>query len=570
MNNLVRMGGNEILVWKQVLLQFLITLLPIFSFQIWFEKLTGRQRNIPFMLTVTACLTLLISVATAENVNGIRVDYQLAIVIAGSLYGGALVMGLLAGNYFLFRVIGLTDWWEWLELIGFIVLFLPFLYLSLRPFYLGTRKHKQQIAFLLMAGANLLFLASYAGQSLYGWDSSLTPASGQYLCFLLHSVSYFGVVWLLIFLSENYIERQKLKHKLKVVSADYRNEVQKLHQFIEETPLSVIITDQNGNITHINEMAIHSLIPNISPKDRSELLGKPYKILCAECGEDAHGKLLSQALKGSPTATEFVQDKDKMFLKTGICLRDTQSDTVIGAAIICHDITELNRLRDEIGRMERLSLVGQMAASITHEIRNPMAVIRGFVQLMKERSPEHQQEYFRIVMDELDRANAIINDFLSLAQNRIIEKQSCSLHDIINEMLPLLWADANMRGQSIELELAPQIKPLMMNAKEMKQLILNLARNGMESMDGTGVLRLRTFDYEDRVELHVIDNGCGIPEEKLERLFEPFYTTKTRGTGLGLPLCLSIVERHGGEIHVESTEGAGTNFIVSFQYKTQN
>nr|WP_281423168.1 ATP-binding protein [Paenibacillus oenotherae] len=205
-----------------------------------------------------------------------------------------------------------------------------------------------------------------------------------------------------------------------------------------------------------------------------------------------------------------------------------------------------------------------MAASITHEIRNPMAVIRGFVQLMRERSPDHQQEYFRIVMDELDRANGIINDFLSLAQNRVIDKQCYCLHDIINEMLPLLWADANMRGQSIELELAPHLTPFMMNGKEMKQLILNLARNGMEAMDGTGVLRLCTFEYGDRLELHVVDNGCGIPAEKRERLFEPFYTTKTRGTGLGLPLCLSIVERHGGEIHVESTEGEGTSFIVSF------
>lgn len=563
------MGGDEILAWKQALLQFLITLLPVFTFQIWFERSTGRQRNIPFMLSVTACITLLISIWTAIDIDGIRLDYQLAIVIVGSLYGGTMVMGSLASIYLLFRLIGVNGWWDWLELISFSVIFLPLLYLSLLPFFLGSRKRKQRIAFLLMTGANLIAMGSYVSHNWYAWESASTPQS--YLWLLLHGISYYVVVWLLVFLTENYIERQTLGHELKVVSANYRNEVQKLQQFIEETPLSVIIVDHHGNITHINEMAIHSMTPNLSSKDRAGLLGQSYTVLC-EGGsvQDAQGKLLSQALRGHPTSTEFVQDKDKMYLKTGISLRDEQSDTVIGAAIICHDITELNRLRDEIGRMERLSLVGQMAASITHEIRNPMAVIRGFVQLMKERSPDHQQEYFRIVMDELDRANAIINDFLSLAQNRVIDKHSGSLHDIVNEMLPLLWADANMRGQSIELELAPEIKSFMMNGKEMKQLILNLARNGMEAMDGTGVLRLCTFDYEDRIELHVIDNGCGIPKEKQERLFEPFYTTKTRGTGLGLPLCLSIVERHGGEIHVESTEGVGTNFIVSFQYKTEN
>nr|WP_269846569.1 ATP-binding protein [Paenibacillus roseus] len=205
-----------------------------------------------------------------------------------------------------------------------------------------------------------------------------------------------------------------------------------------------------------------------------------------------------------------------------------------------------------------------MAASITHEIRNPMAVIRGFIQLMAERSPEHQRDYYRIVIDELDRANAIISDFLSLAQNRIVHKEKSSLNDIVRELAQLLRADANLRGQTIELELDESTPMLELNEKEIKQLILNLARNGMEAMGHNGRLLLRTSLKPNNVQLQVSDNGCGISEEKLERLFEPFYTTKTRGTGLGLPLCLSIVERHHGKIAVESEEGRGTVFTVSF------
>ena len=188
----------------------------------------------------------------------------------------------------------------------------------------------------------------------------------------------------------------------------------------------------------------------------------------------------------------------------------------------------------------------------------------GFVQLMRERSPEEHQEYFRIVMEELDRANSIINDFLSLAQNRIIAKEYRSLHHIISDLLPLLWADANMRGQSIELDLADSIPQLEVNEKEIKQLILNLARNGMEAMGEKGVLRLATQFNGRSVELIVEDNGEGIPEDKKARLFEPFFTTKTRGTGLGLSLCLSIAERHNGRIEVRSVKGEGTVFIVIF------
>ena len=128
---------------------------------------------------------------------------------------------------------------------------------------------------------------------------------------------------------------------------------------------------------------------------------------------------------------------------------------------------------------------------------------------MRERSANHQQEYFRIIMDELDRANNIINDFLSLAQNRVIEKECCSLHDIINEVLPLLWADANLRGQEIELDLSDNFPLLMLNGKEIKQLLLNLGRNGMEAMDQNGMLCIRTRVFLDRVELSVIDSGCG-------------------------------------------------------------
>lgn len=165
-------------------------------------------------------------------------------------------------------------------------------------------------------------------------------------------------------------------------------------------------------------------------------------------------------------------------------------------------------------------------------------------------------------MEELDRANGIINDFLSLAQNRIVEKEQCHLHDIIRELTPLLWADANLRGQTIDLKLEDHVTMLHLNPKEIKQLLLNLSRNAMEAMGEKGVLTISTHEEGDFVELEVKDTGPGISQKQLEKLFQPFYTTKTKGTGLGLALCQSIVERHHGTIAVDSVEGMGTQFKV--------
>nr|WP_274528472.1 ATP-binding protein [Paenibacillus piscarius] len=205
-----------------------------------------------------------------------------------------------------------------------------------------------------------------------------------------------------------------------------------------------------------------------------------------------------------------------------------------------------------------------MAAGITHEIRNPMAVVRGFLQLMREKSPEDLHSYYHIVMEELDRANSIINDFLSLAQTRESDKEPVELHLVIEELVPLIWADANLRGQSIELKLGTSMPLLQLNVREIKQLILNLARNAMEAMDAKGVLTLETRELEDTVQLIIRDTGSGIPQSQLQQLFSPFFTTKNHGTGLGLPLCLSIAERHSGTIRVESEVGAGTAMIVVF------
>jgi len=552
------MLGGRSDIWKQTLLQFIVAMLPVFAFQTWSEHLK-QKRSCSIFIALAWSVSILLESAVATGFQGIDLDIRAVPLIIGSLYGGSLAAGAMTIMFALPYILN-SGSGSGIELAGLIIIVMLTLLATIKPFQRSSMRGKQSIAFMLVA---LVFLLEFLYSKLVSLNHSHSYGNnwvtGCY--FVLQVVS----VLIGIQLMEKIFKRQSDLRELQNVAYELQRDAQMFHQLTEENQLGVIFVKGSGTISHINNQALLYLQHRISADSPADLIGKPYTSLHGQAENNILGQLIAQALQGQGASLENVQDNGKIYFKKGICIRDPQKNTIVGAAVIIHDMTEMSRLRDEVGRMERLSLVGQMAASITHEIRNPMAVIRGFVQLMRERSPEHQQEYFRIVMDELDRANSIINDFLSLAQNQIIEKESCSLHDLIKEMLPLLWADANLRGQSIELELADHMPQLMLNVKEMKQVILNLARNGMEAMDQKGLLVIRTIVHDGQVELLVMDSGCGIPKEKLDRLFEPFYTTKLRGTGLGLPLCLSIVERHGGQIRVESEEGEGTRFIVIFE-----
>ncbi|MFX4263222.1 PocR ligand-binding domain-containing protein [Pelotomaculum propionicicum] len=233
------------------------------------------------------------------------------------------------------------------------------------------------------------------------------------------------------------------------------------------------------------------------------------------------------------------------------------------------DITEQKRLDLEIARLDRLNLVGEMAAGIGHEIRNPMTAVRGFLQMLGEKDDcARYKDYFELMIDELDRANSIITEFLSLAKNKAVELKPKDLNNIVHAILPLISADAIVTDKYIEVVLN-DVPNLLLDEKEIRQLILNLARNGLEAMSPGGLLTLKTFFESDEVVLAVVDQGGGIEPAVLEKIGTPFYTTKDNGTGLGLAVCYSIAARHKASITVD-TGPAGTTFSVRFKTAEKN
>lgn len=231
---------------------------------------------------------------------------------------------------------------------------------------------------------------------------------------------------------------------------------------------------------------------------------------------------------------------------------------------IANDITELRRYQSEIARLERLNLIGEMSASISHEIRNPMTTVRGFLQLFlkRDRYKEEDKEYMMLMIEELDRANSIITEFLSLAKNKAVKLKNQNLNQTIENLVPLLQAEALKQDKNIELILG-DIPYIIYDKNEMHQLILNLVLNGLEAMSEGGYITIRTFKKGDKVVLAVQDQGRGISPEVLEKIGTPFFTTKDEGTGLGVAICYSIAQRHNARIDIE-TGACGTTFYVEF------
>ncbi len=348
-------------------------------------------------------------------------------------------------------------------------------------------------------------------------------------------------------------ERRKLLEQ-------YFKKSQNHQHLIDSIPIAFLAIDKNGDIITVNQKSI-----DIFGMAKEELLETNIDIIAQKTEISLEKLFINKALKGEEIKNVHsrILEYDVLVSAYPIKLNNNQN---MGAIALYQDVTELEILRNELENMERLNLVGQMAASITHEIRNPMASVRGFIQLLKEGNDKKTNDYYNVIIEELDRANKIISDFLSLSQSRVIDMAECNVNDIIKELYPIIKADANIRGQDIQVNLDEALPNVTLNNKEIKQLILNLARNAIEAMKQGGILTITTSKMNnDDIEIRITDTGIGISNDKIDKLFRPFFTTKDGGTGLGLSVSKSIVEKHHGQIRVESKVNEGTTFIVTLE-----
>jgi two-component system sporulation sensor kinase B len=229
-------------------------------------------------------------------------------------------------------------------------------------------------------------------------------------------------------------------------------------------------------------------------------------------------------------------------------------------------LIRLTAVRDNLQRMEKLDILSELAASVAHEIRNPLTTAHGFVQLLNEMpigDPIKKDMYCDMILQELHRTQSVINDYMSLAKPQAEKKEAIDLDLQSSLLIDALSPFAMMRNVEME-KVYTSAEPLAIfaNREKFVQCMMNLMKNGIESMEQGGRLQLSIGSFGDMVYLDVTDNGTGMTEREVKQLGEPFYSTKKKGTGLGMMLVFRIVEGMGGTLHISSKKGKGTHCRV--------
>ena len=294
-----------------------------------------------------------------------------------------------------------------------------------------------------------------------------------------------------------------------------------------------------------------------------------------------NGKVAATARVGLETHEMdniLVEDRKRIFLWAGLMV--AIGLLAMGALYWNQNrhVAKMQALRERLSQAERLSSLGKLGAGVAHEIRNPLNAISMAAQrIQRDFAPEvdEKKEGFDrityIVRDEIKRLNSIVEDFLSLSRNNRMEFRQQSMVDLLERVVFLVRDEAQARGVQIEKQWANPAPMIFMDFAKMEQAILNIVRNAMESITGGGCVTITCAKgRKERVHIKIRDTGAGISAEEQERVFDPFYTTKTNGVGLGLAIAHEIISAHGGDIRVESELGKGTTVQMCFPGKGGN
>jgi two-component system sporulation sensor kinase A len=230
--------------------------------------------------------------------------------------------------------------------------------------------------------------------------------------------------------------------------------------------------------------------------------------------------------------------------------------------LVLRDISERKKAEELLIVSDKLAVVGQLAAGIAHEIRNPLTSIKGFMQIMKEST--YSSNYYDVILSELDRINQVTNDFLILAKPQAKNLRLYDLQSILQDITTLLRPEAVMHNVDIQLRNEGIETLVLCDVNELKQAFINIIKNSIEAMPTGGTTYIQQVFEEDKIVLTIRDTGVGIPKERMSNIGQPFYTLKEKGTGLGLMTTMRIIENHQGVFQIQSEEGKGTTVTVVF------
>jgi len=375
---------------------------------------------------------------------------------------------------------------------------------------------------------------------------------------IIMALVLFGI-YVIFKLQENYIVKKTL-NEMKVYTS----------KLLETMDNAVISVDNKGNIKTFNRKS-----EEIFDKKKEEVLNKD----CQEVlnlnilGESIFKKCLLEKKNISQEIILEEKGLKKKILDLNTSFLADESGEITGVVAVIRNVTEIKDLNEEVARHKRLAALGKLSAGIAHEIRNPLSSIRGLAQFVYNSfsKTDERKEDLNAIIQEVDRLNKLVVQVLDFAKLQKPNLTRFSLNDLIGKITELFKLEIKDKQIKFSPELSPDISKIQADEDQVRQILMNVIINAIQAIPKKGEIKIKTektlLKGEPAIKLIIEDSGIGIPEKDFTQIFDPFFSTKDEGSGLGLSIVYKLIEAHQGEIKVESKEGEGTKFVIFLPQK---
>ena len=375
---------------------------------------------------------------------------------------------------------------------------------------------------------------------------------------IIMALVLFGI-YVIFKLQETYIVKKTL-NEMKIYTS----------KLLETMDNAVISVDNKGKIKTFNRKS-------------EEIFGKKKeKVLNKDCQEVLNLNILEESIfkkclleKKNISQEIILEEKGlkKKILDLNSSFLTDESGEITGLVAVIRDVTEIKDLNEEVARHKRLAALGKLSAGIAHEIRNPLSSIRGLAQFVYNSfsKTDERKEDLNTIIQEVDRLNKLVVQVLDFAKLKKPNLTPFSLNDLIRKIVELFKLEIKDKQIKFDLELSPDISQIQADEDQVRQITMNVIINAIQAILRKGEIKIKTesalLKGEPAIKLMIEDSGIGITEKDFNQIFDPFFSTKERGSGLGLSIVYKLVEGHQGEIKVESKEGKGTKFVIFLPQK---
>jgi len=402
----------------------------------------------------------------------------------------------------------------------------------------------------------------YAPQTGYPFSAGYAFAS-----MFIYIVSFYTVAFLISVI----VEKEKFTRRLLAKKASEFNKLDLLHRrIVESVDLGIITIDLSGRIQSMNQAA-----QNLTDTKFETIVNQPLKKVLKFIPDTCLSSV-SQNHELSEQDVQYLSDTATRIYRIAVSSLLDRKHIKIGKIIIIKDVTQIKEIESDALKSKQLALIGEMAAGLAHEIRNPLASLGGSIQLMQKNldlDPKNQR-LMNIILRGRKQLENLVKDFLLLSKNSSKRVDDIHICNLVQETLESIKY-ASAWNDNIRIHHTCQVESVLSgNQTEIKEIIWNLTINAVQSMPDGGILTVKCNEIDMKegryISIQITDTGCGIENQSIQKIFTPFYTTKERGTGLGLAIVNRITESHDGKLSIKSTVGKGSCFTILFPLSKRN